>query len=144
MSGTFACVAPFPAIATIASRSLPRREALVMSVCAVAANQMVGFFFLKYPWTLATAVWAPVFLVATLGAYAAAVVIPQWPLALVAAFASYEIVLAAYSLAVTHSLAAFTPTIVSEVAVINIVSGAVVVLLSLVLSTVSRRGYSEA
>ena len=52
-----ACVAPFVAVATIATLSLELPAALAVAATAWLANQAVGFGLLAYPWTLETAAW---------------------------------------------------------------------------------------
>jgi hypothetical protein len=127
MSCTFVCVVPFAAMATIASRTLARRDAVVALLAAVLANQLVGFFILGYPRTISTVLWGPVFAAATLAAFALSTRIAQPILALAAAFAAFEAVLAAYSFATSHSLAGFTGPIVGEVALVNLVDGTILV-----------------
>ena len=116
MTVTLGCIVPFPAMATLASRTLSRRAAIVALLAAVALNQSIGFLWLGYPRTLETAIWAPVFALATLAAVAVSERIAAAPLAFVASFGTYEVVLAAYTFATSHSLAAFAPSIVAQVA----------------------------
>jgi hypothetical protein len=131
MSGTIACVVPFAAMAVIASRTLARRDAVVALFAAVLASQLVGFLSLGFPWTISSVLWAPVFVVATLAAFAVSTRVAQPILALVAAFVAFEAVLAAYSLVTSHSLAAFTAPIVGQIALLNLVLGSVLVLIYL-------------
>jgi hypothetical protein len=121
MTLTLACIAPFPAMAMLASRTMERRSALLALFFAVAANQVVGFAFLGYPQTLSTFVWAPVFLLATAVAYWVATRIAQPIVAFASSFIVYEGVLAAYTVATERSLAAFSPAIVGQVAFANAV-----------------------
>jgi hypothetical protein len=127
MTVTLGCIVPFAAMATLAALTLSPRRAAVALLAAVLANQAIAFLFLGYPHTLGTAVWAPVFVVATLVALAVSQRIPQLILALVASFAAYEGVLATFTFATEHSLAAFMPPIVGHVALGNLIGLAVLV-----------------
>jgi hypothetical protein len=138
MSLTLACVVPFPAMAMLVSRTLSRRAGIVALLSAVLANQAVGFLILGYPWTLATVAWAPVYAVATLLALAVSRRIAQPLPALVAAFATYEVVLAAFSLATTRSISEFTPQIVGQVALGNALGCAVLGLAYLGIVAIER------
>lgn len=124
-SVTFACIVPLATMAWLASRTTSTRTAIVALFGAVAANQIVGFTVLSYPHTLATLIWAPFFVIATLGAYLAARAVAQPIVAAVGAFVAYEAIMAVFSFATEHSLAAFSPAIVGEVALANLVGVAV-------------------
>jgi hypothetical protein len=52
-----ACAMPFAAIGAAAAMTLARRDALILTVAAWLANQVVGFAFLSYPWTAETITW---------------------------------------------------------------------------------------
>jgi len=125
MTVTLGCIVPFAAMATLASRTLSPRRAGVALLAAVPLNQAIGFLFLGFPHTLGTAVWAPVFALATLAALVVSQRIAQPIVALVASFAAYQAVLAAYTVVTEHSLAAFTPAIVGQVALGNLIGLAV-------------------
>jgi len=119
MSVTFACIAPFPAMAALAARTLSARAAIVTLLAAVLANQAVGFCVLGYPRTFETAIWGPILALGTLAAFVVAGRIAQPVPAAVAAFAAYEAVLAVTSLVWQHSLADFSLGIVGQVALGN-------------------------
>jgi len=138
MALTLACVTPFPAMAMLASRTLAWRAASLTLFAAVVANQLAGFFVLGFPRTLESIAWGPVFFVATVAAYVVSRSIAQPPAALVAAFAVYEGVLAAYTLVTEHSLAAFAPAIVLKVAEANAIGFAVLGLSYLAVLAVER------
>jgi hypothetical protein len=138
MTLTLACVVPFPAMAMLASRTLSRRAGTVALLSAVVTNQAVGFLVLGYPRTLATVAWAPVYAAATLAAFAVSRRVANPLLALVAAFAVYEGVFAAFTLATTHSLADFAPRIVAQVALGNVLGFAVLGLLYVGVVAVER------
>jgi hypothetical protein len=125
MTVTLGCIVPFPAMATLAARTLSRRAAIVALLAAVAVNQCIGFLLLGYPRTLETVIWAPVFALATVAAFAVSERIASAPLAFVASFATYEGMLAAYTFVTSHSLAAFAPSIVGQVALGNVIGLAV-------------------
>ncbi len=128
MTVTLGCIVPFAAMATLASRTLSARAATATLLAAVTANQLVAFVFLGYPHTLETALWIPVFAVATLAAFAISRWIAQPAFALVASFAGYESVLAAYTFATSHSLnslAVFAPPIVAQIGLGNLLGLAI-------------------
>lgn len=119
LSLTFACIAPFPAMAVLASRTLSARAAVVTLLGAVLANQAVGFLLLGYPRTVETAIWGPLLAIATFAAFAAARRIAHPVAATLAAFVVNQGVLAACSLLLAHSVADFAPAIIATVALAN-------------------------
>jgi hypothetical protein len=125
MTVTLACIVPFAAMATLASRTLSRRAAILTLLAAVLANQAVGFVVLNYPRTLESVLWGPVFALATLAAFAVSDLIRRNVPALIAGFAAYQGVLAAYTFANSRSLADFTPSIVGQVALGNLIGLAI-------------------
>ncbi len=52
-----ACAVPLAAFAAAAALSLSRRDALLLILLVWAANQLVGFTLLDYPWTASTFAW---------------------------------------------------------------------------------------
>jgi hypothetical protein len=52
-----ACAVPLAAFAGAAALSLSRRDALLLILLVWAANQLVGFTLLAYPWTASTFAW---------------------------------------------------------------------------------------
>jgi hypothetical protein len=138
MSVTFACIAPFPALAALASRTLSARAATVTLLAAVLANQAVGFCVLGYPRTLETAIWGPVLALGTLTAFVVARRIAQPVLAVVAAFGAYEAVLAITSLVWQHSLADFSLAILGQVAFGNAVGLVVLGIAYLLMVAIER------
>jgi hypothetical protein len=125
MTVTLGCIVPFAAMATLASRTLSARAATATLLAAVAANQLVAFVFLGYPHNLETALWIPVFTVAALAAFAISRWIAQPAFALVASFAGYESVLAAYTYVTSQTLVAFAPSIVAQIALGNLLGLAI-------------------
>jgi hypothetical protein len=124
----FACAAPFAAFAVIAAALLPMRQALVTIGVVWLANQALGFGVLGYPWTANAAVWGLVIGVAALVATMIAVVafsrlahlgrFAIYPIALVASFAAYELII----LAAVPALGggdAMAPAIIGQVAFTN-------------------------
>jgi hypothetical protein len=53
----FACAVPFAAFGAIAALSLPRRDALLLTLALWLVNQIVGFAVLHYPWDGTTLAW---------------------------------------------------------------------------------------
>jgi chromate transport protein ChrA len=125
----FACATPLAAFAVIASAMLTLPSALAVIAVAWTVNQAIGFGALGYPHDANTMLWGLAIAAAALVATAAArLVIRALPrvstpallgLALVAAYAAYEIVL----FAVTPFLGgegAFTLGIVSYIGILNL------------------------
>ena len=56
----FACAVPFAAFGAIAAMTLPRRDALLLTVGLWLINQIVGFGFLHYPWDGMTLGWGAI------------------------------------------------------------------------------------
>jgi hypothetical protein len=56
----FACAVPFAAFGAIAALTLPRRDALLLTVALWLVNQVIGFSVLHYPWDQLTFVWGAV------------------------------------------------------------------------------------
>jgi hypothetical protein len=123
-SGAFACATPFAAFAAIAAATLPAGTAIFTVAAIWATNQAVGFLALGYPWTVPTALWGVAIGAAALVATLAAIAALRWPwarrawigipVAFLAGFASYEIVLAAAALGL-GGLEDFTPAIIAQV-----------------------------
>ena len=124
----FACAAPFAAFAVIAAALLPLRQALVTIAVVWLANQALGFGLLGYPWTVNAAVWGLVIGAAALIATFVAVITFErlarlgrfaiYPIALVASFAAYELII----LAAVPALGggdAMAPAVVGQVAFTN-------------------------
>lgn len=100
-----ACATPFAAFAAVAAAMLPLRPALLAVTGAWLVNQGIGFGVLHYPVDATTMLWGLAIGAAALaGTLAASGVLrasPRWPaplaltLALVCAYAAYEVVLLA-------------------------------------------------
>jgi hypothetical protein len=132
-SFAFACATPFAAFAVVAAAALPLSPALLVIAAAWVVNQAIGFGALHYPVDANTVLWGIVIGAAALaGTLAAAVVLRlarqangfvvlgSTPgLALVAAYAAYELAL----LAATPFLGgegAFTAEIISQIGALNV------------------------
>lgn len=135
LTGVYACAAPFAALAAFAALDVQRRDGLMLIGSVWLANQLLGFLFLGYPHDLQAYAWGIVMLAATVAAFmgarqvlavfagtskALAVV-----LALVMAFATYEILLYAATFPLGGSTAAFATDIVQQLAIVNAISFAV-------------------
>lgn len=124
-----ACALPIAAFGAAAALTLPRRDALVLIASVWLANQMVGFMLLGYPWTATTLAWGlalgVVGLLSTLGAQGTAgrltEAAPAVRLAVtfLAAFAAYEAVLIAISVAVLGGAEIYTAAIQGRIFAIN-------------------------
>lgn len=128
-SFALACATPFAAFAVLAAATLPLASALLVVAAAWVVNQTIGFGALGYPIDLHTILWGIAIGVAALIATAAAGLvlrlIPRMGrpvaigLALVGAYATYEIVLFAFTPALGGA-GAFTPAIVGRLAILNV------------------------
>lgn len=125
----FACATPFAALATLAVRTMTRREALLVVLATWLANQAIGYGLLDYPRTADSFGWGAAIGVAALLAAVAAMAVGREPLrtgpvfatalAFAAAFAVYQLVLLAAALVLPASAAAFAPAVLLEVLMVN-------------------------
>jgi len=110
----FGCIVPFAAIAASAALALRWRSGVVLVVIVWVLNQAAGFAFHHYPHHASTYAWGAALLVASLAAFAVARVVRVRPiLALLAAFASFEVVLMAFSV-VLGDWGAYAPGILAN------------------------------
>lgn len=126
----FACATPFAAFAVLAAAVLPLRLALATIVFVWVVNQAIGFGILNYPRDLNAGAWGLVMLATALLTTTAAAgvfrrfagtnVYAVYPVALMAAYAVYEIVLLAM-VPVLGGGDAFTAEIVGYLAFVNAV-----------------------
>src|SRR5579862_9091601 len=56
----FACAVPFAAFGAIAALSLPRRDALLLTLAIWLINQIIGFGILHYPTDAMTLIWGAI------------------------------------------------------------------------------------
>jgi len=106
-SFAFACATPFAAFAVVAAAMLPMRPALLIVTAAWIVNQAIGFGALGYPLDADTILWGLAIWLAALIATATSVLVLRalprtgsptaLSLALVAAYAVYEVVLFAFT-----------------------------------------------
>ena len=104
---TFACATPFAAFAALAGAMLPLSAALPVVLAAWIVNQAIGFGVLGYPMEMNTLLWGLAIGVAALAATAVSARVPRLlpaggraatlTLAVIAAYAAYEIVLLAFA-----------------------------------------------
>jgi hypothetical protein len=123
-SFAFACATPFAAFAVVAAAMLPLRPALLVVTGAWLVNQAIGFGALHYPVDGGTIAWGLVIgagaLVATAMASVMLGALPRMrtplvlAIALVAAYAAYELVLFAATPALGGE-GAFTAVIVTRI-----------------------------
>jgi hypothetical protein len=128
-SFAFACATPFAAFAVVASAILPLPSALVVVGAAWIVNQSIGFGALGYPHNTNTVLWGlAIGLAALIATVSAKAVLRAWPrtnmtvalaAAVLAAYASYEVVLVAFVPALGGA-GAFTATIVIRLGVLNL------------------------
>jgi hypothetical protein len=122
----FACAVPFAAFGAVAAMTLPRRDALLLTVALWLVNQVIGFSVLHYPWDGMTLAWG-----AILGAVAVASTLAaqatlgnrgiiQTALAsFAAAFVVYEGALYIASATIMGGTEIYTPAIVGRILAIN-------------------------
>jgi hypothetical protein len=126
----FACATPFAAFAALAGAMLPLSAALLVVMAAWIVNQAIGFGVLGYPMEMNTLLWGLAIGVAALAATAVSAQVPRYlpqggraatlTLAVIAAYAAYEIVLLAFAPDLGGS-GAFTMTIIARLGLLNVV-----------------------
>jgi len=128
-SFVFACATPFAAFAVVAAAMLPLQAALVVMFAAWIVNQAIGFGALHYPFDINTVFWGFAIGVAALIATAASkLILRSLPrasslvaltLALMGAYASYEVVLFAFTPALGGT-GAFKLAIIARLGLLNL------------------------
>ncbi|MBS0521284.1 MAG: hypothetical protein JSR90_21480 [Proteobacteria bacterium] len=128
----FACATPFAALATLAARTMTRRDAVLLVLAAWLANQAIGYGFLHYPQTFDSVAWGVAIGVAALAALAAALAVGGEPLqtgpvfataiAFAAAFAVYELILLATTLLLPASDGAFSLPVILDLLKVNAIA----------------------
>jgi len=128
-SFALACATPFAAFAALAAAMLPLPSALLVVGVAWSVNQAIGFGVLGYPVDTNTIFWGiAIGAAALIATVASALVLRFLPrlgrpialgLALVAAYATYEIVLFAFTPALGGA-GAFTLAIFARLGLLNI------------------------
>jgi hypothetical protein len=129
-SFVFACATPFAAFAVVAAATLPLGPALVMVTVAWLVNQAIGFGVLHYPLDLNTLLWGfAVGVAALIETGASKLALRSVPrtaspvalgLALIAAYAAYEVVLFAFT-PVLGGAGSFTLAIVALLGLLSAV-----------------------
>jgi hypothetical protein len=124
----FACATPFAAFAALAGAMLPLSAALPVVVAAWIVNQAIGFGALGYPMEMNALFWGLAIGAAALVATAVSAQLPRLrpasgrhatlALALIAAYATYEVVLFAFA-AVLGDGGAFALPIVARLGLLN-------------------------
>jgi hypothetical protein len=120
-SFALACATPFAAFAVVAAATLSLRPALLVVTGAWLVNQAIGFGALHYPVDASTIAWG--FVIGAASSLALrGVPRMRWPLALglalVCAYASYELVLLAAT-AFLGGAEAFAPDIVGRLGLLS-------------------------
>ena len=141
----FACAVPFAAFGAIAALTLPRKDALLLTLGLWLVNQVVGFTVLHYPWDGMTLVWgAALGVVALLSTAAAQAVVGSRGViaaslaGFTAAFVAYEGSLFIVSAAALGGTEDYTPAIVGRILAINAAAFAALLAASL-LTAAARR-----
>lgn len=135
LTGVYACALPLAALAAYAALDVRRRNGLLLIGSVWLANQLIGFLFLGYPHEPQAYAWGVGLLAATIVAFLAArQVLAVFAgtskalavgLALVMAFATYEILLYSATVIVGGATDAYAMAIVQELAIVNAISFAV-------------------
>jgi hypothetical protein len=123
----FACITPLAGIAAVAAATLSRRAAVVAVLLVWAANQAAGFLLLDYPQTANAYEWGAVLGLATLAALAVSDLslnaianrVAGPVVAVVAAFAVFEIALYVASVAALGGMDGYGAETIMRVAGIN-------------------------
>jgi len=115
----FLCIAPFAAVAALATRTLARHAAIAAVVTMWFFNQAIGFGILHYPRDVPTLGWSAAILVASVGAALVARGFRNPFFAFASAFATYEVTLFAWG-ALHGERGGFSADIVAEVFVANV------------------------
>jgi hypothetical protein len=128
-SFAFACATPFAAFAVIAAATLSLPSALLVTAAAWLVNQGIGFGFLHYPLDMNTILWGLVIGIAALAATAVSMAVLRLMqrtgtvaalgVALIAAYAAYELVLFAATPALGGA-GDFTVAIVGRLGILNV------------------------
>jgi len=115
----FLCIAPFAAVAALATRTLARRAAIAAVATMWFFNQAIGFGVLHYPRDVPTIGWSAAILVASVGSALVATSFRNAFFAFASAFATYEVTLFAWG--ALHGVhGGFSADIVAEVFVANV------------------------
>jgi hypothetical protein len=151
-SFALACATPFAAFAVMLALTLPPVRGLALIVAAWGLNQAIGYGALGYPWTADSFMWGAAIgaaaLAATGLAYAVMPRLAAFPLparaalALLGAFAVFEIILLAVGI-VLGDTASFSPGIVAQVGVINALFLVALLIVQALLGAVGRRGLAH-
>lgn len=128
-SFAFACATPFAAFAVVAAAMLPLQAALAVMLAAWIVNQAIGFGVLHYPLDTNTVFWGfAIGLAALIATVASKLILRSLPrssspvaltLALIAAYASYEVVLFTFTPALGET-GAFKLAIIARLGLLNL------------------------
>jgi len=128
----YTCITPFAAFAVIATVTLSRRDAVMLTVALWLTNQAVGFGVLDYPWTARTLAWGLAIgagaVIGTLAAYwtvrrlGSFHSLARTVAAFVAAFVLYQLAVYVAAVSMLGGTEAFSIQIISQVLVVNAVT----------------------
>jgi hypothetical protein len=127
------CGSNLVAFAVVSALTLPLRSAIAVAAGVWLESQVLGFTVFAYPHTAMTCAWGAALGAATLVAVAVAML---WvhrsrsqPLAFLAAFGAYELVVAIFALASHAGFHGFTGAVIGELFVRNVLTALGVALL---------------
>lgn len=142
----FACAVPFAAFGAVAAMTLPRRDAVLLTVALWLVNQIIGFTLLHYPWDGMTLAWGAILGIVAVSSTGAALatirrqgVVATAATSFAAAFVTYEGGLYLVSAAVMGGTEDFAAAIVVRILEINAAAFAALVAASLLIA-ISGRG----
>lgn len=142
----FACAVPFAALGAIAAMTLPRRDALLLTVGLWLVNQIVGFAVLHYPWDETTLAWGAILGgIAVLSTAAAQAAIRRQGIAVTAAasfaaaFVAYEGGLYLISATVMGGTEDFAAAIVVRILEINTAGFAALLAAAMLMAAIGPR-----
>lgn len=142
----FACAVPFAAFGAVAAMTLPRRDAVLLTVALWLVNQIIGFTLLHYPWDGMTLAWGAILGIVAVSSTGAALatirrqgVVATAATGFAAAFVTYEGGLYLVSVAVMGGTEDFAAATVVRILEINAAAFAALAAASLLIA-ISGRG----
>jgi hypothetical protein len=122
-SFVFACATPFAALATLAAISLGKRDAFFAVALTWLANQAIGYGVLIYPQDALSFAWGAAIGVAAVVSLRVAQRLQSSVIAaFFGAFVAYEFTLFLVALTPLGGLDTFSPAIISQIALTNIIA----------------------
>jgi len=137
LGAIFACALPFVALATTAARSLPASFAYGIVALTWLANQTLGFTVRHYPRDASTFAWGAIIGLGALGATFAARRAPTFTIGFALALVIEQGTIVGYGL-LAHAKNAFEPSVIGQIAVVNVLCLAIFVPLAFAPALIAR------